>query len=136
MDEYKCAFSSTLVSNLFGCDKAEQVTRRGGPDIACTSDAAHQRCEQLFQRMKAAALPAFGVEDDLLSMPHSVLVKIQHGGLLGLQRLLEPGAAGSAAVQNVHALVDQTVGKYGNPDVIPCPALVQDMTSYKLRRRG
>jgi hypothetical protein len=136
MEEYKCAFCNTLVTNQFGCEKAEQVTRRGGPDIACTSDEAHQRCEQLFQQMKVAALPAFAVEDDLLSMPHSVLVKIQHGGLLGLQRLLDSDAAGSAVVQNVHALVDMAVGKYGNLNVIPCPALVQDMTGYKLRRRG
>jgi hypothetical protein len=135
MEEYKCAFSNTLITGQFGCDKAEQVTRRGGPDIACTSDAAHQRCEKLFQQMKAAALPAFGVEDDLLSMPHSVLVKIQHGGLLGLQRLLESGTAGSGAVQNVHALVDQAVEKYNHLDAIPFPALVQDMTTYKLRRR-
>jgi hypothetical protein len=134
MEEYKCAFSNTLITGQFGCDKAEQVTRRGGPDIACTSEAAHQRCEKLFQQMKAAALPAFGVEDDLLSMPHSVLVKIQHGGLLGLQRLLD-GAAGSEGVKNIHALVNQTIEKYNSLDAVPCPALVQDMTTYKLRRR-
>lgn len=133
MEEYKCAFSNTLVTTQFGCEKGEQVARRGGPDVACTSDAAHQRCEKLFQQMKTAALPAFGVEDDLLSMPHSVLVKIQFGGLLGLQRLLE---SGSAEVKNVHALIEQAIGQYGNLDAIPCPALVEDMTSYKLRRRG
>ena len=136
MEEYKCAFSNTLITNQFGCEKGEQVTRRGGPDIACTSDEAHWRCERLFQQMKAAALPAFGVEDDLLSMPHSVLVKIQFGGLLGLQRLLETGAAGSDEVKNVHALVNQAAGKYDNLDAIPCSALVEDMTSYKLKRRG
>lgn len=133
MEPYKCAFSNTLITNQFGCEKGEQVTRRGGPDIACTSDAAHQRCEKLFQQMKAAALPAFGMEDDLLSMPHSVLVKIQFGGLLGLQRLL---GSGSAEVKNVHALIEQAMGQYGNLDAIPCPTLVEDMTSYKLRRRG
>ena len=136
MEEYKCAFSNTLVTNQFACENAEQVTRRGGPDVACASEAAHQRCEQLFQQMKAAALPAFGVEDDLLSMPHSVLVKIQHGGLLGLQRLLESGTTGSGAVQNIHALVGQAIGKYNSLDAVPYPALVQDMTAYKLRRRG
>lgn len=135
MDEYKCVFSNTLITNQFGCEKSEQVTRRGGPDIACTSDAAHRRCEKLFQQMKTAALPAFGVEDDLLSMPHSVLVKIQHGGLLGLQRLLD-GATSSGDVKNVHALVDQAIGRYNNLDAVPYPALVQDMISYKLRRRG
>jgi hypothetical protein len=136
MEEFNCAFSNTLVTNQFGCEKAEQVARRGGPDIACTSEAAYRRCEKLFRQMKSAALPAFGVEDDPLSMPHSVSVKIQHGGLLGLQRLLDPDAAGSAGVRNVHALVEQALGKYNGIDAIPFPALVQDMTSYKLKRRG
>ena len=136
MEPYKCAFSNTLITKQFGCEKGEQVTRRGGPDIACTSEEAHLRCVKLFQKMKAAALPAFGVEDDLLSMPHSVLVKIQLGGLLGLQRLLSSGAADSAEVKNIHALVDQAVGQYESLDAVPCPALVEDMTSYKLRRRG
>jgi hypothetical protein len=134
MDEHKCAFSNTLITNQFGCDKAEPVTRRGGPDIACTSDAGHRRCEKLFQQMKAAALPAFGVEDDLLSMPHSVLVKIQFGGLLGLQRLVD--GAGAADVKDIHALIDRATGKYRDPGAIPCPELVPDMTTYKLRRRS
>ena len=135
MEEHKCAFSSTLVTNQFGCEKAEQVTRRGGPDIVCASDEAHQRCENLFQRMKQTALPAFGVEDDLLSMPHSVLVKVQFGGLLGLQRLQGDSTNESAVVKNIHGLVGQAIGKHGGLDAIPCQAFVEDMTSYKLKRR-
>lgn len=135
MEEYKCAFSNTLVTNQYGCAKGVQVTRRGGPDIACTSAEAHQRCERLFQKMKEAALPAFGVEDDLLSMPHSVLVKIQYGGLLGLQRLLDNGAAAPAAVGNIHDLVDRAIERRGGVDAIPCQSFVEDMTSYKLKRR-
>ncbi len=133
MENYKCAFSGTLMGGGFGCDQAEQVIRRGGPDIACQSQTAHERCEELFQRMKAAALPAFGVEDDLLSMPHSVLVKIQFGGLLGLQHQEGDNAA---VVKNVHALVNQALQKHGDLNSIPYSSLVTEMTSYKLKRRG
>jgi hypothetical protein len=135
MEEHKCAFSNTPVTNQFGCEKGAQVARRGGPDIVCASDEAHQRCEKLFQRMKQAALPAFGVEDDLLSMPHSVQVKIQFGGLLGLQRRQGKGTDESAVVKNIHGLVGQAIGKHGGLDAIPCQAFVEDMTSYKLKRR-
>jgi len=135
MEEHKCAFSNTLVTNQFGCEKAAQVTRRDGPDIVCASDESHQQCEKLFQRMKQAALPAFGVEDDLLSMPHSVLVKVQFGGLLGLQRLQGDSTNESAVVKNIHGLVGQAIGKHGGLDAIPCRAFVEDMTSYKLKRR-
>jgi len=123
MEEYKCAFSNTLVTNQFGCEKGMQVTRRGGPDVVCASDEAHQQCEKLFQRMKQTALPAFGVEDDLLSMPHSVLVKIQFGGLLGLQRLQGDSTDESAAIKNIHGLVSQAIGKHGSLDVIPLPGV-------------
>ena len=135
MEEYKCAFSNTLVTNQFGCEQGMQVTRRDGPDVACLSEAAHRRCEMLFERMKQVALPAFGVEDDLLSMPHSVLVKIQFGGLLGLQRLVENGAEDSGNVANIHDLVGRAIEMHGSLEAIPCPAFVEDMISYKLKRR-
>jgi hypothetical protein len=135
MEEYKCAFSNTLVTHQFGCELGMQVARRGGPDIACLSEAAHRRCADLFERMKQAALPAFGVEDNLLSMPHSVLVKVQYGGLLGLQRLLENEADGSAEVTNIHDLVGRAFENYGGLEAIPCQAFVGAMTSYKLKRR-
>ena len=135
MEEFKCAFSNTLVTNQFGCEQGRRVARRAGPDVACQSDAAHQRCAKPFERMKQAGLPAFGVEDNLLTMPHSVLVKIQFGGLLGLQRVLENAAAGSDAVSNIHDLVDRAIGKNGSLESIPCQAFVVDMTTYKLKRR-
>jgi hypothetical protein len=131
MEEYKCAFSAPLVAGQFGCAHAQHVTRRGGPDVACTVRAAHERCAQLFERLKAVALPAFGVEDDLLSMPHSVLVKIQAGGLLGLLRL-QTGAH-AETVTDINSLVEQTT----RTGIAACPVeqLVGDITGYKLRRR-
>lgn len=133
MEYLKCAFSAPLVTGAFGCAQAEAVTRRGGPDIACRAAASSRRCATLFERLKAAALPAFGVEDDLGSMPHSVLVKIQHGGLLGLQRLLEGRDA--EAVSDVDALLERAVARYAAVEAVPCAELVGDMTGYRLRRR-
>ena len=133
METYKCAFNGTLVAQAFGCAHGESVARRGGPDIACRSEAGHRRCAEVFERLKAAAVPAFGVEDDLLSMPHSVLMKIQHGGLVGLQRLVD-GAAGTR-VDNIDALVARAVARYGACEAIPCADVVGDMTGYQLKRR-
>lgn len=86
--------------------------------------------------MKQAALPAFGVEDDLLSMPHSVLVKVQFGGLLGLQKLMNKSSAVTTKVDDIDILVAAAVGNYGSPNAIPCHEMVEDMRSYQLRRRS
>jgi hypothetical protein len=135
MEEHKCPFSAPLVTRQFGCAHAQEVIHRGGTEINCMNVAAHTRCAHLFQRLKLAALPAFGVEDDLLSMPHSVLVKIQYGGLLGLQRLLKVEAQAVERVEDVQALVAEASLRFN--DEIPCAPLVDDITSFKTRaRRG
>jgi len=135
MTEHKCPFNAPLVTRQFGCVSSQEVIHRGGTEINCTDAAAHARCDRLFQRMKAVALPAFGVEDDLLSMPHSVLVKIQHGGLLGLQRLLRAEPQVAERVEDVRALIAEAAQRFG--DDVPCAPLVEDITAFKPRaRRG
>jgi hypothetical protein len=89
-----------------------------------------------MQCLKDAALPAFGVEDDLLSMPHSVLVKIQFGGLLGVQRLLDATRSDADSVIDINALVEQALEKYGTTDAVPCAEIVTDITGFKPKRRG
>jgi hypothetical protein len=137
MEEYKCPFSAPLITRQFGCVQAQEVVHRGGTEINCTDAAAHARCDQLFQHMKLAALPAFGVEDDLLSMPHSVLVKIQYGGLLGLQRVLRAESQVAERVEDVQALVAEASARFGGAAGIPVAPLVADITTFKPRaRRG
>jgi hypothetical protein len=136
--DYKCAFSATLTGGEFGCRHARQVTRRGGPDIACGDEQSHLVCARLLVRLKEVALPAFAVDDDLLSMPHSVMVKVQFGGLLGLQGLLtgaSQGASGAAPVDDIARLVERAVQFYQGVEAIPCAELAADMTSFKLKRR-
>jgi hypothetical protein len=137
MEEHKCPFSAPLITKQFGCAQAQEVIHRGGAEINCRDAAAHAQCDQLFQRLKAVALPAFGVEDDLLSMPHSVVVKIQYGGPLGLQRVLHGTAPVAERVEDIQALVSDALARFGSVANFPCASLVSDITVFKPRaRRG
>ena len=135
MENRICPFSATLVKDDFACRHASQVVRRGGVEIVCASGADHQRCTALLQAFKAVALPAFEVSDDLTQMPHSVLVKIQFGGLLGLQHSMHPDDAAAETVRDIATLVDEAEKQFTSISAIPCAPLVADMTSHKLSRR-
>jgi len=127
----KCPFSAPLITQQFACPRAHEVVRRGGSEFDCDDDGRHARCVKLFDHLKAAALPAFGVEDDLLSMPHSVLVKIQSGGLLGIQREISGNT--SDRVDDIDALVSAAMDRFGGS--FPAEAFVDDITAFKLRAR-
>jgi hypothetical protein len=134
MENYKCAFSGALIGKQYGCQFALEVTRREGPSIACTSAEMYDQCAVLLDELKTATLPQFGYEDDLTQMPHSVMMKIQSGGLAALQKHLQ-NAAGLAVVDNVAQLVRDANQHYDGISAIPYGQLVQDIVDFKLRRR-
>ena len=135
MKDLICPFSATLVKDDFGCKQATKIIRRGGSEIACSSADAQLRCTDLFQKLKDTALPEFEVEDDLLQVPHGVLVKIQFGGLLGLQRISSVNETAASDIRNIDALLEASIETYGSIIDIPFSSLCEDITSYKLTRR-
>jgi len=135
MNDRKCIFSYSLATGAFQCARAEPVIRRGGQEFNCCDESAHRSCHELFQYFKQAALPEFGYEDDLLTMPHSVPVKIQCGGLLQLRRIIEPDTA-SVSVDNIAALLEDAGKQFGSLEQIPCTNLVDAMKNYRVSRRG
>lgn len=128
-----CPFGSTLVTETCHCVHADQVVRRGGAEIICQNEVAYVRCTELFQHLKNVALPEFEVEDDLTTMPHSVLQKIQFGGLLGLQQLITQQPTDSVA--DIAELLDELETKFGTLEALPYNDLISTITEYKLKRR-
>jgi hypothetical protein len=132
MEYYKCPFAGALMANQFDCQCATEITRRDGPSIGCTSKDMQKKCETLFATIKQSALEHMGYEDDLTQMPHSALMKIQMGGLLGLQRVL---GAEAPSVEDVQALVNQAEQQYHRLEQVPAGELAGDIAAFKLRRR-
>jgi len=135
VETLKCAFAAPLITRQFGCRQALEVTRRGGPDIACQSQDSHRRCAELFDALKGAALPAMGHVDDLNVTPASVYTRIQDGGLLGLQRQLDQTSTVSARIDDIDELAARLVATFPDAAMLPCQQAVPDITAFKLRRR-
>ena len=130
-----CPFSAPLVKKDFLCPFAQEIIRRGGAEIACQKSTSHTRCGELHEKIKPSALAAMGHEDDLLTVPHNVLVKIQYGGLLALQDVLQEQDL-DADIKNLDVLVAQAMETYPDEDTFPHDRVNQQISNYKTQRRG
>lgn len=133
MNHYKCAFSSALITKPFSCQNALEITRRDGPTIGCTSEEMQQKCERIYNALKTNAIPELGYQDDLTQMPHSVLMKIQMGGLLGLQHLID--GSEDTRVADIQVLMNAVVDKYQPITTLPVDKIISHISAYKIRRR-
>jgi hypothetical protein len=131
----KCPFAAALTRSVATCHAAQEVVRRGGTEIDCRLPPAHARCTELFDGLKARGLTAFDVEHDLTQMPHSVLVKIQCGGLVGVHRLLG-GSDDSTPIADVADLVERALAQFGTAAGIPSAELDDAIRSFQLERRA
>jgi hypothetical protein len=135
VDDLKCPFRRVLLPGDFGCRHAIVVTRREGPDIACDSASTNALCAEVLIQLKQYGLPAFGHVDDLTELPHGVAMKVQMGGLRGLQRLAGVAAADPKVVADVGGVVTAAVERYGGATAIPYSDVVEDMSAFQLKRR-
>ncbi|MGD8559803.1 MAG: hypothetical protein PVH04_09055 [Gammaproteobacteria bacterium] len=130
----KCPFRATIMTRSYGCEHAEEITRREGPDIACNTASSNAQCQAFFDAIKGKALEALGHEDDLTTMPASVLQKIQYGALSGLQQRTA-GDVGNDSVDNVAQLMEDAIAKFGGVDDFPFEPCIDAIKSYKMRKR-
>ncbi len=128
-----CVFALTQITGDFGCDYGELVTRRAGPDIACSSEQMHKKCVCVYEHLKRAGLSAFGYEDDLTQVPHGIWAKIQYGGLLALQS--ESGVCDDeSGVSNIASVIQATVQQNEDLDQNSFVSLVPVMQAFRIRR--
>ena len=133
MPDLLCPFSAPIVKQDFACQHAQEIIRRGGSEIACQQSDAHGICMGLHAAIKASALQAMGLEDDLLSLPHNVLVKIQYGGLLGLQHLIS--GTQDDTVGDIASLVSEVKSRFNAPENIPLDTVNKTIIDFKTQRR-
>ena len=130
-----CPFTAPLVKKDFQCPQADEVIRRGGSEIACKNLASHSQCTKMHTQVKLSALAAMDLEDDLLTVPHNTLVKIQYGGLLGLQAMMSPEKANSSQVENIETLIAQAESTYGDLANVPLETIIEFIANFKTQRR-
>lgn len=136
MAERLCPFGAPLVKHDFGCRYANEIIRRGGAEIACEQEEAYSRCVSLHATIKQSSLLAMGHNDDLLTLPHNVLVKIQYGGLLALQSLTGNNSAEQGRIEDISLLVAMAVEAFKGLEKLPLDRINDAIVAYKTQRRG
>ena len=136
MTDRLCPFSAPLIKQDFGCQHAKEIVPRGGAEIACEQADAHLQCSSLHDAIKQSALVAMGHEDDLLTVPHNVLIKIQYGGLLGLQASLDDSEKSNTRIEDITTLVVTAMDTYPDLKNLPFEQVSHSIKTYKTQRRG
>lgn len=127
-----CIFGKALLAQCCSCAWAEQHLLAEREHIACRDTSAHAACltfHELLLHNAAFTLKHIHDEDPLT---HAQEMKLQCGGLRGLQQALDDG---SQQTIEVSALLAAAQAHYGGLAALPYSRIMQGVAAYQLRKR-
>jgi hypothetical protein len=126
-----CVFEKALLAGAAVCECAASHALAERQLIACASPVARVDCGQLSALLREKSAFALRLTSTQRILPHAMVMKIQCGGLQGLQRVLDP----EAPLPSVRALVIRGRERYGGLAALPFSEIVQGVAAFQLRKR-
>ncbi len=127
-----CPFEKAILSRCAECDQARKLSIAEREAVACGAMAARENCLTLHGLLHQNAAFALRTTHPDAPLPHAKEIKVQCGGLLGIQRLFDQEAALAA---NIHALTGEIQNRFGALQEVPYQEVVKEIAAYEGRRR-
>lgn len=126
-----CVFEKALLSRCAVCQLAASHALAERESIACTSPLARADCGQLSGLLREKSAFALRLTTTQRILPHAMLMKIQCGGLQGLQQVLDA----EAPAPDVRRLVLLARDKFGELAALPFSEIVKGIAAFQIRKR-
>lgn len=134
VNKRRCVFEKAILSRRCSCVCSTRFYLADREGISCDSADSHERCDRFIALLRENAKFALKITSLEGELPHAKEIKVQNGGLLGLQRVLRP----DLKIDNVADVVGlTTLGErtFGSLEQFPYREIVKSIAKFEGRKR-
>ena len=130
--QHPCPFEKALLANCGACSLSARMNIAEREAVACLDAAARDACATLLGLMRRNSAFALHLALSDAPLTHAQEMKVQCGGLAGLQRSL----TSKEAIGDIHALVQAARRAHADLASLPYAKIVQSVAAWQTRRRA
>lgn len=132
----RCVYEKAINSRRCTCSASHRFNLADREGVSCQSAEGQQRCKTILELMRKNAGFALKLpEADGSPLPHAKEIKVQVGGLLGLQKLLFTEKESADKVEDIDNILRTTLEKYHEFSGLPFTEIIKSITNFKGRQR-
>jgi hypothetical protein len=135
INQRRCVFEKTINSRRCTCKQSRRFHLADREGITCKSASGKALCIEFLNSMRSNARFALHLTSADAPLPHAREIKVQTGGLLGLQGLIYPHRATDSNIDNAIGLIAAAIEKYGRLEDLPYDIIVQAIVKFEGRKR-
>lgn len=131
-----CPFEKALLICQCGCREARRVNIAERLTVNCLAPRAQADCSLFLELLRHNSAFALKLTHPDEVLPHAKYVKVQCGGLLGLQAALQPDQVGEPQVADIRGLVLEAQQRFGSLQELPYNEIVRGIAGFLVRKRS
>jgi hypothetical protein len=141
LNQCPCPFEKAILSSCCGCQKCQRLNIAEREAVTCTLPTAQACCVELLNYLQQNAQFALKLAQLGNPLPHIKAMKLQCGGLLGLQFILSIEANpvdqkfDNIKVENIYELVTKAIDKFEKIERVPLQELMKFISHYQVRSK-
>lgn len=135
LNQRRCAFEKAIHSRRCNCRHSARFHLADREGIACESEVGNALCLALLGTLRQKARFSLRITRADAPLPHAKEIRVQIGGLLGLQKLLHPDLANADSVSDINGLAGEAIDRYGRIENLPYEMIVQTLVNFEGRRK-
>ena len=135
-NELRCIYEKAINSRRCTCSASHRFNLADREGVSCQSQQGQQRCKTVLELMRKNAGFALKLpEVDGTPLPHAKEMKVQIGGLLGLQSLLFADKENAEEVEDIDTILQAALQQYSDFQQLPFAEVIKSITNFKGRQR-
>ena len=132
VNENFCAFEKSVLINQCNCSKAERFCIAEREGVHCLSERGQARCLDALSILRDHATFALR-ELTEGKLPHGKAMRVQIGGMRGLNKLLN---GEDTQVPDVDAILQAAIQRWGSLEQLPFSEIMPSIAAYKGKTRA
>jgi hypothetical protein len=131
----RCPFEKALNARRCDCTQAKRFLLASRDGVGCKSASCQANCGELLMLLREKSKFVLGLTRVDGPLPHNKEIKVQMGGLLGLQCLLEPALKAEKPLDDVNAVVSAAQERFGSFEQLPFDQIIASVLSFEGRKK-
>lgn len=133
LNQRRCVFEKAINSRRCNCAQSTRFHLADREGVACESEAGNALCIALLDALRRKARFSLHITQADAPLPHAKEIRVQIGGMLGLQKLLHPDLSQTDSVSDINGLAIEALDRYGCIENLPYEVILQTLVSFEGR---
>lgn len=133
LNQRPCPFEKAILSSRCNCSQSQRLYLAEREGITCISEEIYSLCSVLLEQLCIKAQFALKLMRTGEPLPHAKAMKVQCGGLLGLQTILQNKSSDNQHVEDISTLILQAITTFKQFEQLPYQEIVKFISTYQVR---